>query len=373
MKLSIVILNYKVPYYLLLCLDSVYEAIKEIKAEVIVIDNNSQDHSLALAKQHFPETICIANSKNLGFSKAYNQAVKNTKGKYLCILNPDTVVTENCFKELIHFKENTSNIGAIGTRLIDGKGKFLPESKRQVPTPIVALSKLLGLKSNYYDTSFKPNQNGVTSILVGAFMFLEKEHYQAIKGFDERYFMYGEDIDFSYQLLQKGLKNYYYGKLSSIHFKGESTQKNKTYYKRFYGAMLLFYKKYYSNPIINLSLTLTLKLLISIAPNQPKAQKLRSKKQKALIITKQVSKFNSLKKRFEKITFSDTIAINKDLLTEYKTIIFDASALSYQSIIEKILSWQDYNLNYRIKPKQGEFCVGSDSNESQGEVLHLDL
>ncbi|QSS97607.1 glycosyltransferase family 2 protein [Psychroflexus sp. ALD_RP9] len=371
MKLSIIILNYKVPYYLILCLDSVYKAIKGINAEVIVSDNNSKDDSLDLVKQYFPETICIANSKNLGFAKAYNQAVTQAKGKYLCILNPDTVIGENCFKELIHFKENTSNIGAIGTRLIDGKGKFLPESKRQIPTPKVAFKKLLGLKSNYYDTTNQAHENGITSILVGAFMFLEKKHYHAIDGFDERYFMYGEDIDFSYQLLEKGLDNYYYGKLTSIHFKGESTQKNKTYYKRFYGAMHLFYQKYYANPIINSVLKLTLNLLINIAPNKTKTKKITSKDKKALVITENQSQFNSVLKNFEEIKFSSQVVINKDSLREFNTIIFDASALSYQTIIEKMLSWQDLNLNYRIKPKQGSFCVGSDSNESQGEVLRL--
>ena len=125
MKLSIVILNYKVPYYLLLCLDSVKKATANISSEIIVVDNKSEDESSELVSKYFPEVIFIQNQENQGFSKGNNLGVAKAKGKYLCILNPDTVVEENCFSKLLNVYENTEKLGAVGTQLIDGSGKFL--------------------------------------------------------------------------------------------------------------------------------------------------------------------------------------------------------------------------------------------------------
>jgi len=140
-KLSVVILNYNVRYFLELCLQSVEAALNGISSEIIVIDNNSLDDSCEMVISRFPSVQLIKNEENVGFSKANNQAVKLANGKYVCILNPDTVVPEDGFKKVLAFAETTSNLGIIGCRLIDGSGKFLPESKRNIPTVSVAIKK----------------------------------------------------------------------------------------------------------------------------------------------------------------------------------------------------------------------------------------
>lgn len=374
MELSVVILNYKVPHYLMLCLDSVSDAIKNIKAEIIVIDNNSEDESLALTHQHFPEVKTIANKENTGFSKANNLAVKQAKGEYLCILNPDTVVAEDCFEKLLKLHQNKEKLGAIGTQLIDGKGYFLPESKRNIPNPKVAFQKLMGQDENYYNNNLQTHENGKTDVLVGAFMFLKRQDYLTVNGFDEDFFMYGEDIDLSYKLLKNKLNNYYAGDVKTIHFKGESTVKNKQYYNRFFGAMLIFYKKHYSNKLLEYSLKFALEFLKLTAPKNKKNQVIDIY-QEAIIITDQQNDFKGLEKKFSNIYFykkEEISAIELSTLRK-KYIIFDMSTMSYMEVIEKIVNWRDIPAKIRIKPKSINFCVGSDSKDEQGEMLSLDL
>ena len=249
MQLSVIILNYNVRYFLELCIKSVFRSIASIDAEVIVIDNNSQDNSCKMLYEVFGDKVrIIENTINLGFSKAYNQAVEYCNGQYVCILNPDTVVAEDTFIKALKILEKDQNIGALGCRMIDGLGNFLPESKRNMPSPSVALKKILGNSKQYY-ASLKESENGYVEALAGAFIVMSKAAYKKVGGFDEDYFMYGEDIDLSLKLLKSGYKNYYSADLTIIHFKGESTLKNNTYAKRFYGAMYLFYKKHYTNSL----------------------------------------------------------------------------------------------------------------------------
>ena len=246
MELSVVILNYNVKFFLELCLKSVEQSITSIDAEIIVVDNDSSDDSCDMVKQKFPSVTLISNKENVGFAKANNQGVKIAKGEYVCILNPDTVIAEDTFIKLLEFAKTKSDIGAIGCKLIDGSGKFLPESKRNVPVVKVALQKLFGNGKNYYANHLNENETGKVDVLVGAFMFLKRDVYIKVKGFDEDYFMYGEDIDLSYKLLQSGFQNYYFGETTCIHYKGESTAKDKKYTERFYKAMKLFYKKHFN-------------------------------------------------------------------------------------------------------------------------------
>ncbi|MFY7812009.1 MAG: glycosyltransferase, partial [Flavobacterium sp.] len=145
MQLSVIILNYKVPFFLKLCLDSVFSAIECIDAEVIVVDNNSEDESCEMVKKDFPKAILIENKENFGFPKGNNMGVSIAKGKYICILNPDTVVGENTFLSLLNYIETLDDFGILGCKLIDGSGRFLPESKRGVPTPWVAFTKFFNL------------------------------------------------------------------------------------------------------------------------------------------------------------------------------------------------------------------------------------
>lgn len=325
MQLSVIILNYNVRYFLELCLKSVVAATKGIDSEIIVIDNNSPDDSCLMVKQLFPQVILIENKANVGFSKANNQAVRVAKGEFICILNPDTVVAEDTFIKLLAFSENKKNLGAIGCRLIDGSGKFLPESKRNIPTPKVSLYKILGLSKSYY-SNLDEFQTGKVAVLVGAFMFMKLQVYQEVNGFDEDYFMYGEDIDLSYKITQAGYENYYYPETTVIHFKGESTLKDATYAKRFYGAMNIFYQKHFkSNIILNSIIKIGIKLL-------PLVSKVAVKKTKTA--TKPIK-------------------------------ILDNNQLEFKEIIEAI---DEEAWCYRIQPKEASFILGSDNSTSKGKI-----
>ena len=252
--LSVIIVSYNVEHFLHLCLESVYAATKNIQAEVIVIDNASADKSVDMVQKQFPTTRVISNVDNLGFGKANNQAAKLAKGRFLCILNPDTVVSQNTFEQFIKLHESNSNLGISGPQLTDGTGQFLRESKRGLPTIQAAIFKSLGLFKlspslfgQYYNLRLPQNQSGKTDVLVGAFMFLRKRLYDHLAGFDENFFMYGEDIDISHRSLKLGLTNFYLSEAKVIHFKGESTPKNKAYEKRFFSAMFYYYSKNFSH------------------------------------------------------------------------------------------------------------------------------
>ncbi|HRI00509.1 MAG TPA: glycosyltransferase [Saprospiraceae bacterium] len=254
MKLSIIIVNYNVRYFLELCLQSVYRACKDIESEVIVVDNNSSDHSEEAIASLFPQVKWIANKSNTGFAKANNIGIKQAQGKYILLLNPDTIVPENGFEECIRIMEQKPKIGALGIRMIDGSGTLLPESKRGFPSVWVAFCKFLGLAKlapqsaafNYYYMGHLPyDQSHEVEVLSGAFMMLREDLLQTLEGFDESYFMYGEDIDLSHRVRLAGYQNYYLADPPIIHFKGESTKKgNLNYTKTFHQAMMIFAKKY---------------------------------------------------------------------------------------------------------------------------------
>ena len=328
MQLSVIILNYNVRYFLELCIKSVLAATKEVTSEVIVIDNNSPDDSCSMVKQLFPDVILIENKDNVGFSKANNQAASIAKGEYICILNPDTVVAEDTFLKLLNFSSGKNKLGAVGCRLIDGSGSFLPESKRNIPTPKVSLLKILGFSKSYY-SKLNEFEIGKTSVLVGAFMFLKLDVYQEVNGFDEDYFMYGEDIDLSYKLQIAGYENYYYPETTIIHFKGESTLKDATYAKRFYGAMDIFYQKHFKSSMVLNSLIKTGIKLIPLLNKILKRQK------------------NNPKKTIK---------------------ILDNNQLSFKEIIENI---DKERFNYRIQPKDASYVLGSDTSTSRGVVKKL--
>ncbi|NDF61339.1 MAG: glycosyltransferase family 2 protein, partial [Crocinitomicaceae bacterium] len=203
MKLSIVIVNYNVAYFLEQCLNSVFKALQNIEGEVFVIDNNSIDNSVEIIKQKFPNVILIQNKENVGFSKANNQAIHLAKGKYILLLNPDTVVEESTFTKTIDFLEQHPSAGGLGVRMLDGSGKFLPESKRGLPTPGVAFSKITGLSKlfpnsktfNRYHLGYLSEfQTHKIDVLSGAFMMIRHKVIQKIGALDESFFMYGEDI-----------------------------------------------------------------------------------------------------------------------------------------------------------------------------------
>lgn len=328
MTLSVVIVNYNVRYFLELCIKSVQAAITEIDAEIIVVDNNSSDESCVVLKRLFPDVRLVENKENVGFSVANNQGVAIANGEYVCVLNPDTVVAEDTFAQLLAFSETKNNLGIVGCKLIDGSGKFLPESKRNVPTQRIAIKKFIGYSDEYYASGVKATEVGKVSVFVGAFMFLAKKIYQEVGGFDERYFMYGEDIDLSYSVLNAGYDNYYYGKTTVIHYKGESTLKNEVYAKRFYGAMQLFYKKYFKrNMLFDLLVLLGIKILPFIK--------------------------SILKER--------PLEIRPELTLENANMPFK----------EIIGIFEEQKYFYKIRPINADFTVGSNSSESRGEIVFI--
>ncbi|MCX6243140.1 MAG: glycosyltransferase [Bacteroidetes bacterium] len=256
MKLSIVIVNYNVRYFLEQCLHSSIKACQGIESEIFVVDNNSVDGSVKMVREKFPEVHLIENKDNKGFSKANNQAIRKSRGEYILLLNPDTLVEDDTLRKSIQFMDEHPDAGGLGVKMLDGKGKFLPESKRGLPTPSVAFFKIFGLSAifpksklfgRYHLGFLDKDKTHPIDILAGAFMMLRKKVLNEIGYLDETFFMYGEDIDLSYRITQAGYRNYYYPEARIIHYKGESTKKSSmNYVFMFYTAMIIFAKKHYS-------------------------------------------------------------------------------------------------------------------------------
>ena len=256
MKLSIVIVNYNVKYFLEQCIHSIQKAINGLDAEIFVVDNNSVDGSVKMVREKFPDVILIDNKDNRGFSKANNQAIKQAKGEYILLLNPDTILEDDTLVKCVGFMDKHPDAGGLGVKMIDGKGKFLPESKRGLPTPTVAFFKMFGLSAlfpssrlfNKYHLGYlDKNETHEVDILAGAFMMLRKETLEKTGLLDEAFFMYGEDIDLSYRITKAGYKNYYFAETRIIHYKGESTKKSSlNYIFVFYNAMIIFARKHFS-------------------------------------------------------------------------------------------------------------------------------
>jgi GT2 family glycosyltransferase len=260
MKLSIVIVNYNVVYFLDQCLASVYKAIagSGLQVEVFVVDNNSVDNSNEMVKTKYPNVHLIENRENAGFAKANNQAIRQSSGEYILLLNPDTIVEEETFAKCVAFMDSHKDCGGLGVKMIDGEGRLLKESKRGFPTPWVSFCKLSGLIklfphskrfAGYYMGHLPYNEVNEVQVLAGAFMFLRRECLMGEVGLlDEDYFMYGEDIDLSYRITKAGYRNYYFPNTQIIHYKGESTRKNSlNYVFIFYNAMQIFARKHLSS------------------------------------------------------------------------------------------------------------------------------
>lgn len=256
MKLSVIIVNYNVKHLLEQCLASVYKAIHNIDAEIIVVDNHSADGSCSMLKEKFPAVKLIENKTNSGFASANNIAITKSTGEFVLLLNPDTLVEESTFDKCLQFANEHPDMGALGVKMINGKGKFLPESKRALPSPMVAFYKTFGLSrlfprskvfGKYHLGHLSNHETQKVDILCGAFMFIRREALTHTGLLDETFFMYGEDIDLSYRLILAGYQNYYYPHTTIVHYKGESTRKSSVnYVVQFYKAMIIFARKHYS-------------------------------------------------------------------------------------------------------------------------------
>ena len=256
MKLSIIIVNYNVKYYLEQCLTSVERALAGIEGEVTVVDNHSSDGSLAYLKPRFPHITFIESNHNLGFARANNIAIRQSRGEYILMLNPDTIVGEQTLKEVIAFMDSHPKAGAAGVQMLKANGEKANESRRGLPTPMTAFYKMTGLCARYprhkrlghYYMGYLPwDEPGQIEVISGAFLMVRKSVLDKVGLLDEDYFMYGEDIDLSYRILKGGYENWYVP-ARILHYKGESTQKSSFRYVHvFYEAMLIFIRKHYGH------------------------------------------------------------------------------------------------------------------------------
>ena len=275
MKLSVVIVSYNVRELLTACIDSVVKAAEGIDTEVFVVDNKSVDDTIEVISRDYPWVHLINNKENLGFSKANNIAIRQAEGEYVLLLNPDTVVAEWTLRGAIEVMDQHPEAGGAGVRMHNADGTLAPESRRAVPTPMVAARKMLGFTKRYYMSYLSWNEPGQIEVISGAFMLLRRKAIDQVGMLDEDFFMYGEDIDLSYRLLKGGWQNWYLP-LDIIHYKGQSTQKSDFRYVHvFYQAMLIFFRKHYSH--LSFFFTLPVKVAIYFRASLALADLIRKK------------------------------------------------------------------------------------------------
>lgn len=404
MDLSVIIVNYNVKFFLEQCLHSVLRASENLEVEIFVVDNHSSDGSITYLPQRFPTVSFTWLDKNLGFAKANNLILEKTTGKFVLFLNPDTIVPEYCFERAIAFMKEQPQAGAIGVRMLDGAGYYLRESKRSFPSVRASFFKMSGLSavfpdspvfSEYYAAHISEEGNHEVDVVAGAFMMVGKECLQKLKGFDEDYFMYGEDIDLSYRILQAGYKNFYVSSINILHFKGESTKKySKGYIKSFYGAMQLFVKKHYGQKKLTQYL-----MSVSISVGGMFSSVRRSGK-KALKHENRFNRTSQLavvagQKRFEEmigilkfsskpLTIRGRIAFNKldigihlgelknleELTKRYELddLLFCEGTMSFAEIIETIRKHRGL-LHFFIHAAGSDSIVGSNQKNENGTVI----
>lgn len=396
MQLSVIIVHYKVKYFLEQCLHAVEKAVKGIEAEIWVLDNASQDGCVAYLQTKFPSVQFIANPVNVGFGKANNQVLTLAKGRFILFLNPDTIIAEDSLQKTINLLEADKKAGACGIQMLDGSGKFLPESKRAFPNLRPALFKLIGLsalfpKSAYFNTyalgDLPASQNHQVAVLAGAYLMVKKEVLEITGAFDEQFFMYGEDIDLSYRIEKAGYKNYYLGETFILHFKGESTLKGSlNYVQLFYNAMIVFVKKHYTSSgsrifswLLQAAIVLRglasvfYRLLLGVLPFD-KIKSIARKKNKTTIIV-------AGEKELEEVTriltnensspkYIHLLPTEIEAIRQYKSaeIVFCTGSLSYKKILTTIKENKQNHL-FRFHAAGSNSIVGSDSKETAGHFL----
>jgi GT2 family glycosyltransferase len=388
MQLSVIILNYNVRYFLEQCVLSVQDALQHVDGEIIVIDNNSSDDSCQMMKTRFPHIKLIENKENVGFPKGNNVGAAEAKGEYLCILNPDTVVAEDTFSKILNSQLATRNpqLGIIGCKLVDGTGNFLPESKRGIPTPWVAFTKIFGLYkifpkpqlfNQYYAQHLTENQSGKVDILVGAFMLMKRDLYNEVGGFDENCFMYSDDIDLSYMVLKKGKINFYFAETTAIHYKGESTVKDGTYMKRFQEAMDYFYTKHFKKSAFFSFFMKVGSFFFAFLKKNKTSESKRQIENYFLI-----SQNELLKEKLEKLLGKNVKRLSTSFKNELPSllkgihsnieIIFDQNDIPFSKIISVMESCKSEKVTFKIIPNQSNFMIGSNSSNDRGEVMMIE-
>jgi GT2 family glycosyltransferase len=373
MQLSVIILNFNVRYFLEQCVLSVQKALEGIEGEIIIVDNNSSDDSCAMMHERFPQIKLLQNKENVGFPKGNNIGVAQARGEYICILNPDTVVAEDTFTKVLAFAKTKTNLGIVGCKLIDGTGNFLPESKRGIPTPWVAFTKIFGLYkvfpknkwfNQYYAQHISENETGKVEILVGAFMVMQRNLYNEIGGFDENCFMYSDDIDLSYMVLKKGKSNYYLHETTVIHYKGESTIRDGKYMKRFQEAMNFFYKKHFNKSVI-----------FDIFMKMGSVVFLFFKKQQQKNSTRVIDKYVFFTKEKTNLNLSKPLDYYADFNSFYDSsavnfeIIFDAKSFKNKEIIGFMSTFKSKNITFKNYIDGTNFLVGSNNANDIGQII----
>jgi GT2 family glycosyltransferase len=386
MQLSVIILNYNVRYFLEQCVLSVQKALENIEGEIIVVDNDSSDDSCEMMKQRFPSVTLIENKENSGFPKGNNIGVAAAKGEYLCILNPDTVVAEDTFIKVLAFAKQQSDLGIVGCKLIDGTGNFLPESKRGVPTPWVAFTKIMGLYkifpktslfNRYYAQHIKENETGKVAILVGAFMVLKRDLYLEVGGFDEDCFMYSDDIDLSYMVLQKGKSNYYFHDTTVIHYKGESTVRDGVYMKRFQEAMHFFYKKHFRVSVL-FDWLMQIAAYFFTLLKKNKANAIEYKIAGIALYSKNENLKERLEQQLQKKLVWHTEIERNTLISQTESgnvkteILLDNNGFSFKQIIAFLEENKNKGFLFKIIPSTSSFLIGSNSSNDKGKVVPID-
>ncbi|WP_430936945.1 glycosyltransferase family 2 protein [Saccharicrinis sp. 156] len=383
MKLSVIIVSYNAVDFLRLTLNAVFAACRNIEAEVFVVDNNSMDGAPDMVKREFPDCKLIANKNNPGFAAANNQAILQATGKYILILNPDTIVGEDTFASAISFMESKPEAGGLGIRMLDGSGCFLPESKRGIPSPWTSFTKMAGLSTlfpqskyfaEYHKGYLNEKENYPIEILAGAFMLFNKDVLNSIGGFDEDFFMYGEDIDLSYRAIKGGYTNYYFSDASIIHFKGESTIKDRIYVSRFYKAMIQFANKHFSKSygtILKIFIyagVYLAKLVSSMKQGLSKAVPAASSPTHKILLLKDhmpsQDLIHKLHKNFEVIFIED--------LTNQQegTLVFVQGSMTYKEMIETMDFYKE-RFHYRFLDTKQQVMIGSDNRFIKGRTLTL--
>lgn len=360
MKLSVVIVTYNVRYYLEQCLKSLYRALEDISAEVFVIDNASTDASECYIKERFPSVSYIYNKVNLGFSRANNMALQEAKGEYVLLLNPDTVLAEDTIVNVLAYMEEHPDCGAAGTKMLASDGTFLPESKRGYPTLTATFGKLSGLgklfpsMGKYYCSTMSEDEIHMVDVLTGAFLMIRHSALDCCGLLDERFFMYGEDVDFSCRLRTAGYLNCYLP-YSIIHYKGKSTEVTSTSYVRhFYGAMKLFYrkhhtsKKYIEHFFVNMGIkTLMYYKYIHAFLHRKIMSKKSDENAYSFLVYANEETIHSLRRLFRRNSLGENhhFVVANELSTpnghggefltsKYTHVLYDSQAYSYKKIIE---------------------------------------
>ena len=387
MKLSVIIVNYKVKHYLEQCLRSVAEASRGIAVEVIVVDNASGDGSVEYLRERFPDVTIIASEENLGFARANNLAIRNSHGQYVLLLNPDTIVAKETFSDFISFMDSTPDAGGCGAYMLHTDGSFAPESRRGLPTPFVAFCKMSGLASlfpksrtlgRYYMRYLNENEVNRIEIMSGAFMFLRRDALDKAGLLDEDFFMYGEDIDLSYRIIKGGYNNYYLP-LRILHYKGESTNKSTyRYVHTFYRAMQLFFKKHYSHYSMLVSLPINIAIwtraMLAYVGNQFVHRKATQEKpalncivfgnsdtiaEVKEILQGEIKNGKHMFIEANESTMPQGHTSNDINLEVYNTVVYDTEAYTYSTIMKLLNSKTGHRLRLgTYSPKTKKLITG---------------